>query len=32
MSTPLFETPAGRKEFHVRDADGVLLFFGEVLD
>jgi len=30
--TPLFEKPGGRKEFHVRDPDGFLLFFGEVPD
>jgi catechol 2,3-dioxygenase-like lactoylglutathione lyase family enzyme len=30
--TPLFEKAGGRKEFHVRDPDGFLLFFGEALD
>ncbi|MGF1447500.1 MAG: VOC family protein [Pikeienuella sp.] len=28
---PLFEKPDGRREFHVRDPDGFLLFFGEAL-
>ena len=27
--TPLFAKPDGRREFHVRDPDGFLLFFGE---
>ena len=27
--TPLFTKPDGRREFHVRDPDGFLLFFGE---
>ncbi len=29
---PLFVKPDGRREFHVRDPDGCLLFFGEVID
>lgn len=29
---PLFQKPDGRAEFHVRDPDGFLLFFGEALD
>ncbi|MEO1600451.1 MAG: VOC family protein [Pseudomonadota bacterium] len=28
---PLFHKPDGRAEFHVRDPDGFLLFFGEAL-
>lgn len=28
---PLFRKPDGRAEFHVRDPDGFLLFFGEAL-
>lgn len=28
---PLFAKPDGRQEFHVRDPDGCLLFFGEAL-
>jgi len=27
--TPLFAKPDGRQEFHLRDPDGFLLFFGE---
>lgn len=29
---PLFRKPDGRAEFHVRDPDGFLLFFGEALE
>ncbi len=29
---PIFEKPDGRREFHVRDPDGCLLFFGEAID
>ncbi|MGF1501258.1 MAG: VOC family protein [Paracoccaceae bacterium] len=29
---PLFEKPDGRQEFHVRDPDGLLLFFGAALE
>lgn len=28
--TPLFDKPDGRREFHVRDPDGFLLFFGSL--
>ncbi|MEM9144692.1 MAG: VOC family protein [Pseudomonadota bacterium] len=28
---PLFQKPDGRAEFHVRDPDGFMLFFGEAL-
>ncbi len=28
---PLFRKPDGREEFHVRDPDGFLLFFGEAM-
>lgn len=28
---PLFTKPDGRQEFHVRDPDGFLIFFGEAL-